>query len=282
MRKIVIIGLIGLMNLLGEVHGQHAASLSRDTIVLGDTTVLTVEGMDSSLWSMVSNQYIEVLKEELSNGTGKYWLTSYDPGARYVKWSESDSLRLVVLGVDIDPNSDEPKESADIEDIVEIEEEEGSLWNILLPLAVVLLIGGLLLWWWKRGSKKNVETIEQPAVALTAEERTLARLEALKKENLWQVGKVKEYYTGITDILREYIEETTGIHATEMTSEECINSLASKGTNTDAITFLNDIFATADLVKFAKGEPSKEEHDKTYETAVAFVQLNVNREKSDE
>lgn len=282
MRKIVIIGLIGLMNLLGEVQGQHAASLSRDTIVLGDTTVLTVEGIDSSLWSVVSNQYIEVLKEELSNGTGKYWLTSYDPGVRYVKWGESDSLRLVVLGVDIDPNSDEPKESADIEDIAEIEEEESSLWNILLPLAVVLLIGGLLLWWWKRGSKKNVETIEQPAVALTAEERTLARLEALRKENLWQVGKVKEYYTGITDILREYIEEKTGIHATEMTSEECINTLASKGTNTDAITFLNDIFATADLVKFAKGEPSKEEHDKTYETAVTFVQLNVNREKSDE
>lgn len=270
------------MNLLGEVHGQHAASLSRDTIVLGDTTVLTVEGIDSSLWSVVSNQYIEVLNEELSNGTGKYWLTSYDPGVRYVKWGESDSLRLVVLGVDIDPNSDEPKESADIEDIAEIEEEECSLWNILLPLAVVLLIGGLLLWWWKRKSKKNVETIEQPAVALTAEERTLARLEALRKENLWQVGKVKEYYTGITDILREYIEETTGIHATEMTSEECINTLASKGTNTDAITFLNDIFATADLVKFAKGEPSKEEHDKTYETAVTFVQLNVNREKSDE
>ncbi len=270
------------MNLLGEVHGQHAASLSRDTIVLGDTTVLTVEGIDSSLWSVVSNQYIEVLKEELSNGTGKYWLTSYDPGVRYVKWGESDSLRLVVLGVDIDPNSDEPKESADIEDIVEIEEEECSLWNILLPLAVVLLIGGLLLWWWKRGSKKNVETIEQPAVALTAEERTLARLEALRKENLWQVGKVKEYYTGITDILREYIEETTGIHATEMTSEECINALACKGTPADATTFLNNIFATADLVKFAKGEPSKEEHDKTYETAVTFVQLNVNREKSDE
>lgn len=282
MRKIVIIGLIGLMNLLGEVHGQHAASLSRDTIVLGDTTVLTVEGIDSSLWSVVSNQYIEVLNEELSNGTGKYWLTSYDPGVRYVKWGESDSLRLVVLGVDIDPNSDEPKESADIEDIAEIEEEECSLWNILLPLAVVLLIGGLLLWWWKRKSKKNVETIEQPAVALTAEERTLARLEALRKENLWQVGKVKEYYTGITDILREYIEETTGIHATEMTSEECINVLASKGSNADEITFLNDIFATADLVKFAKGEPSKEEHDKTYETAVTFVQLNVNREKSDE
>ena len=56
MRKIIIIGLIGLMNLLGEVQGQHAVSLSRDTIVLGDTTVLTVEGIDSSLWSVVSNQ----------------------------------------------------------------------------------------------------------------------------------------------------------------------------------------------------------------------------------
>ena len=48
-------------------------------------------------------------------------------------------------------------------------------------------------------------------------------LEKLKGEKLWQAGKVKDYYTELTDIVRIYIEERYGVQAIEMTTEEILD-----------------------------------------------------------
>ncbi len=44
-----------------------------------------------------------------------------------------------------------------------------------------------------------------------------------------------------------------------------------KCVSADATTLLKNIFTTADLVKFAKGEPMPHEHQRAYEQSVAFV-----------
>lgn len=286
LKKIGLIGLISIIGLMGEVRAQ--ATLSLDSIVLGDTTVLTVKGKDIR----VGGEYIEVLKEERDekSGVNSFWLTSYDPGVRFVKWGENDSLKLVVLGVDVDPKSDEIKDIADIEGIVNLEdikENESDNWLTIGLIAGGLAVAGLLFWWWrKKKRKQETENGEQetqvPTKELTAEERALERLENLRKSQLWQSGRTKEYHTELTDTLRVFIEEVTGIHATEMTSEECVNALMCKCASADASILtqsrvnalthsLLDIFTTADLVKFAKSEPLPHVHQKVYEEAVAFV-----------
>lgn len=276
--KTLLLGLIAFSGLMSEVRAQ--ARLSNDTIVLGDTTVLTVKGEECKGWKSLSDEYIEVLQEEpgANNNEWMYWLTSYDPGTHYIKWSESDSLPLVVQGVTTDPRSDNPKELADsvaIEDIVDIEseknppvQEKGFPWWLL---AAGVVVATLLIWWLCRKKSKDNETSSEPLDMRTPNARALDCLEMLRQDHLWQSGRVKEYYTKLTDILRVFIEEATTIRATEMTSEECVNELMNKYNLSFINTLLKDIFTTADLVKFAKREPLPNEHQRAYEQAVQFV-----------
>lgn len=287
MGRMGIMGLICLIGLIGNVQAQ--ATLSADTIVLGDTTVLTLKGVDHADLGIDSNEFLEVLKEENGSEKGewKIYLTSYDPGIHYVKLSDNDSLQLVVLGVDVDPRSDEPKEAvdADIEDIVDIEPEvappapQNRIPWLLIALGVA--VAALLTWWLIQRRKKTVEKAPTARDTRTPEERALQRIEELRKRQLWQSGRVKEYYTELTDTLRVFIEEATGIHAIEMTSDDCLNALmrecmSADATNTLAIKqsdiqALKDIFTTADLVKFAKSEPLPHEHQRVFDQSVAFV-----------
>lgn len=271
--KIGFLVLISLLGLMSKVHAQ--ATLSADTIVMGDTTVLTVKGVENKAWEYDKSEFIEVLKEEPGAGLGDWsvYLTSYDPGVHFVKWSEQDSLPLVVLGVNIDPRSDVPKEIVDtaIEDIVDIEPDKENLasgnntpW---IWIAAGVVVAALLIWLLLRRKKTNEEETPAKIDTRTPEQRALQRLEELRMSQLWKSGKIKEYYTELTDILRVFIEESTGIHATEMTSEECILAL----TQSHNITLLKDIFTTADLVKFAKSEPLPHEHQRIYNNAVEFV-----------
>ena len=84
--------------------------------------------------------------------------------------------------------------------------------------------------------------------------------------------------------MRLFIEESSAIRATEMTSEECVDALKCKGASDDATALLRDIFSTADMVKFAKSEPLPYEHQKALEGAMEFVQKMwacVNRNNGD-
>ena len=87
---------------------------------------------------------------------------------------------------------------------------------------------------------------------------------------MWQSGRVKEYHTELTDTVRTFIEEATGIRATDMTSDETIEEMESKKWTVDN-SLLRDIFTTADLVKFAKSEPLPHEHDRSMSEATEFV-----------
>ena len=118
----VIVTIVTIVNIVTIVPLRAQATLSADTIVLGDTTVLTVKGVAGDQWRGVGGAFVEVLNEEWNEQSGErtVYLTCFDPGVRYVRWSEKDSMRLMVLGVDIDPQSDEIEDIADIDDQAEV------------------------------------------------------------------------------------------------------------------------------------------------------------------
>jgi len=135
-------------------------------------------------------------------------------------------------------------------------------------LAIVLAI--LIV---KLTTKKGVTEIfkkEEPKIP--AHIKALEALNNIKEEKLWQHHRIKEYYSGVTDTLRHYIEERFEIRAMEQTTDEIMDSF--KGVEVrdlKSVDNLKQILMTADLVKFAKHEPLPDENDLSMINAYFFV-----------
>ncbi len=98
------------------------------------------------------------------------------------------------------------------------------------------------------------------------------RLKALQKQNLPQQGQIKEYYTQLSDIVRQYIEDRFRIRAPEMTTPEFLLYLRdSQALTTEHKGFLKDFLNSCDMVKFAKYGPSLQETDESFRLAVKLV-----------
>ncbi len=101
----------------------------------------------------------------------------------------------------------------------------------------------------------------------------LRELDRIKEEKVWQQGKTKQYYSEVTDVLREYIMNRYGIPAMEQTSDETITSFTKQKYLPDEKTFdnLKRILFNADLVKFAKYEPLPDENNLVLVDSYFFV-----------
>ena len=97
-------------------------------------------------------------------------------------------------------------------------------------------------------------------------------LEALHNQKLWQNNRHKQYYSGLTDILRTYIAARWGFGAMEMTSDEIIETMRPEELPDKARMDLTAILRDADLVKFAKATPEAEQNEADYLKAYYFVE----------
>ena len=95
---------------------------------------------------------------------------------------------------------------------------------------------------------------------------------------LWQSEDSKEYYTQLTDTLRNYIRERYGFNAMEMTSFEIIQHLQDVN-DEEAIGELRELFQTADLVKFAKYNTLINENDRNLVTAIEYINQTKQEEE---
>ena len=97
-------------------------------------------------------------------------------------------------------------------------------------------------------------------------------LDKLKLEKLWQQGKVKEYYSRLTDIIRIYIEDRFYVRAMEYTTFETLNAFnKNKLIDSESLKELSDLLVQADFVKFAKASPLPDENEMHFQDAYNFV-----------
>lgn len=141
------------------------------------------------------------------------------------------------------------------------------LLSLLIPLAV---LAGLLIYR-RYKNKKPLLNLNKEKPKLPVHVRAIAALEELKQQKLWQNGREKEYYTDITDILREYIEERFHINAKEMTSDEILSAIKETSDANSVYNSLRQILQTADYVKFAKMRPLPDDNELSMINSVLFV-----------
>ncbi|MEO0311918.1 MAG: hypothetical protein RIQ89_1575 [Bacteroidota bacterium] len=108
-----------------------------------------------------------------------------------------------------------------------------------------------------------------PSIPLN--EFILGELKKIEDEKLWQNGKVKEYYSTTTDIIRLYLEKQFKIPALEFTTEEITQTLIIKDLPVNEFTQLKQMLQQADLVKFAKYIPLPADNSLLMEHAKTFV-----------
>ncbi len=192
----------------------------------------------------------------------KYGLTQFDSG-RYTipsikilinkKAFLSDSIQVEVANLVVDTLK---QKMYDIKDIVPAN-ESSNWWKYLLGLVLIAGLGAFIYWYTKKRQKKTIEK----EIYKTPIEKATSLLNNLEKKELWQHGEVKAYYSELTDIVRNYIEEAIEIPAMESTTSELIEGLKmvsqKKKMNLSKDTFDNllGVLKQADLVKFAKSKP---------------------------
>ncbi len=91
----------------------------------------------------------------------------------------------------------------------------------------------------------------------------------------------KEYFTLLTDILREYLERRFDINAMEMTTRQIIDSLSSNTEVKEKRNYMREILDVADFVKFAKVRPLPSDNIAAFDNAVKFVEETKPVEKPD-
>ena len=162
-----------------------------------------------------------------------------------------------------------------ITDIKDIEKAPIYWWGIirwiLLALAVIgLLVGAYYgVQWYRKHFLKEEEVIE-PELLRPADEVALEKLDEIKAQKIWKDGKVKEYQTELTDVVREYISRRFDVQSTEKTSDETLRAMKPL-IDKELFAKLSKMLQLADLVKFAKWHTTPDENEQALSTAYEFV-----------
>ena len=295
MRK--ILSILGFTILLANAYGQILVSAELDSsfILIGDQVDLhilinhqsNVEVREVDVTPLGKAEGIEVMdygKLDTIKSGDEFILeqvltvTAFDSGyyfipeipIKYVRDGQTgieETKRLALKVNTLSVGTD----SVRIEPIKEIIKEPVSVKDFLPYIGALMVIIGLLgLWFYSRKRKGKAKA--PPEVKLPAHVIALNKLEELRQAKLWQQGKVKEYQSELTFIVREYLENRFGIRALESTSSEIINQMRLEFVDPDWINRLANIFRTADLVKFAKAEPPASIHDEAMEQVRSFLE----------
>lgn len=102
---------------------------------------------------------------------------------------------------------------------------------------------------------REPEVIE---VRLSVAELALQRLQELEAGEIWKQGLYKEYYTGLVDILKTYLDDSFAWTTSEMTTSELRDFVRERKLAREQIGHIEELLQEADLSKFAKGTPSAE------------------------
>ena len=225
----------------------------------------TIEILTETPWQKQAGSYLK-----------SYTFTAFDSGyckllplpVAYQSEYNIDTVYSNTLGFMID----NPRIDSTLADIKPIIKEPTTFEDYvpyLIGLGILLILAGLI--WYFFFRKKEEVIVETPVIIRPAHEIALEKLSGLKSESLWQKGSVKEYYSQLTYIFREYLENRFDIQALESTSEQIISQLEKKDFDAKMNDDVRRVLQSADLVKFAKAKPIEEFHVESFEKLEAFV-----------
>ncbi|WP_314286911.1 hypothetical protein [Capnocytophaga sputigena] len=248
-----------------------------------DAVVVFPDGQTFGALEMVKTSSIDTLKE-----TGKfrlekaYYLTQFDEGKYTIPQQKinisnkdfyTDSLLIEVHTIAVDTLK---QPLYDIKPIAEVASPSSfRLWLWIVLGLVVLLFSATALYFFIFRKKKL--SAEEERKKLPPFERAIQDLKDLQNSKYLIESQHKAYYTRLTDIVKEYLEDEVHILAKESTTDELlakVTALQQTGKlhlSEETINNLKRVLQNADLVKFAKSKPSDNNAEYDRETIERVV-----------
>ena len=248
-----------------------------------DAVVIFPEGQTFGALEMVKTSSTDTLNE-----TGKfrlekaYYLTQFDEGKYTIPQQKinisnkdfyTDSLLIEVHTIAVDTLK---QPLYDIKPIAEVASPSSfRLWLWIVLGLVVLLFSATALYFFIFRKKKL--SAEEERKKLPPFERAIQDLKDLQNSKYLIESQHKAYYTRLTDIVKEYLEDEVHILAKESTTDELlakVTTLQQTGKlhlSEETINNLKRVLQNADLVKFAKSKPSDNNAEYDRETIERVV-----------
>jgi hypothetical protein len=256
-----------------HIEVQHAAGITMTFPALADS----LQGMEiiHRDTPTVKNNGQQVLE------TASYTITAFDSGTYIIppmlihytvggdttrRVAETSPIPIFVHGIAVDTT----QAIKDVKPPLSVPVTFADVLPYLIGIAGAGGIAWLIYYIYKK-RKRGERFIPEPP-ARPPQEIALEALRALEAEHLWQRGKLKEYHSQLTDIVRLYIERRFDVLAMESTSDEILSSMVNRGSDKDVLQLLREILVRADLAKFAKFQPTPEENESSLRLAVDFVE----------
>ena len=205
----------------------------------------------------------------------QFALTFFDSGTYYIpsqklslldKEIELDSFKVTINPVKIDTTK---QGLYDIKPIM----KSNTKFHFLFWLYILIFIIVFSTFLYFKNQIFSFFTINKLEVEyLTPYEKAVTELSKIKDLNYLSEIDIKTYYSDLTFVIRNFIEEKIIDNALECTTKELIQKLSllktSKKLNFSNSTLKNieDVFSRADLVKFAKYEPDTQSASTDLET----------------
>ena len=269
---------------MGQNTPVIRVNITPDSVMIGDHFVLEVE-ITRDIMQVVNlpefergmlNEKVEILAEtgiDTLAAEGRtitlvksYLLTSFDEGsydmgrfpALYLDkniidtiWS-LDTMKLRVTTFEIDTAT---MTIYDIRKPLNAPFKFGEISGYLIPgwIAAALIAIGICMAYERYRRRLPIlgfaKQAKPPHIIATK------ALDELEKQKLPQEGRMKLYYSVLTDILREYLAGGFGIAAMEMTSDEILEAVKPLGLSQRLMEEFTGMLRCADFVKFAKHIP---------------------------
>lgn len=297
MNKLVVALFLSLCTLAG--FAQVTSTVDSTQIKIGSAFNLTIKAIANEGSKVVfPNQQnigpFEVLEQSktdtVSNGnnielTKKYTLTQFDEGEYVVprlsvyidgKNHQTNLFNIKVNNVAVDTLK---QPMYDIKAQIGGETDTDKLWKYFFGILFSIIAGVAAYFIVKRIQDKN---LTEEDLYKTPLEKVTKKLQLLDSKRLVLNGDVKSYYSEMTDVIRDYIEEVFEIPAKESTTSEVIQMLFQTiktkkiQLSKESVNDLKRVLQTADLVKFAKSEPMMNEIEQDRRTS-EMISISIDK-----
>jgi len=277
-----------------EIPVSVTAEVDRNAVSIGDKikytiTIKSEKGIDIEFPEFGDNLVEFAIKDFGSSKGGLFgsntltqWfiLDTFETGSftipsaavKYRLSGETDWKEILSKEIEIKVKSvldEEDTETAELQDI------KGPLryrdltylYILLAVVAAVIIILAVIFIIKKRTAPKQIIPPPRPAHEIAYEALT-----ELEKKNYPKTGRIMEYYTSLSGIVRRYLENRFRLRAPEMTTEEFLYSVReSIDLNSEQKGLLGEFLSHCDMVKFAKYSPETTEIEKSHGSARRLI-----------